>query len=640
MHPSRESIAGVPCFGSTAELPNAPDAAFIGVNREATIAVTKELADKGAAGAICFASGFKESSSCNGQDLQERLLEVAGEMRVLGPNCYGYLNYLDNICMWPDEHGGVSVTSGVAIIAQSSNIAINMTMQRVGLPISHMITLGNQAQVGVSEVVLQLLEDPRVNAIGLYLESFGDIRAFESMAHAARDIGKSLVVLKVGKTEKGQQASLTHTASLVGDCAVSSAFLDRLGIVEVDSISVLLETLKIVNAFGPLAGNRLVSVSCSGGEASLMADIAEGMNIDYPDFDSAIEKKLANILGTQVDVANPLDYHTYIWGDVATMANCFSSVMHGGFDLCVFVLDVPRSDRCDPSGHQCAIDALIEAKQKTAANVAVISVLPENLEAGVIDQFADAGIITLHGMQTGLLAIDRAIQSGMLAMRTICLESTLLKTPSTLKQSQLIDEHTAKQELHSIGLMVPKGRIFSSAEELDLMGMNPPFVVKALGVAHKSEAGAVHLNIHHELEISNAISQMADLSDSFLVEEMIHDVVAELLLGITVDETGLVALTLGAGGVLTELLDDTITLLLPTNEQEVLARLKELKVSKLLQGYRGKDKACLDSVISSILAVQRYVTENLQSLVELDVNPLMVTKQAAVAADALLVKQS
>ena len=166
VHPKRESILGVKCFSSIKELPSSPDAAFIGVNREATIDVVAELRERDCGGAICFASGFKESQINKDQaqdDLQNQLITAAGDMPILGPNCYGYLNYLDNVCLWPDQHGGAPITKGttvsegVAIIAQSSNIAINMTMQRRGLALTHMLTVGNQAQVGVSDLAMSCL---------------------------------------------------------------------------------------------------------------------------------------------------------------------------------------------------------------------------------------------------------------------------------------------------------------------------------------------------------------------------------------------------------------------------------------------------------------------------------------------------
>ncbi|MCC0044342.1 MAG: acetate--CoA ligase family protein, partial [Brucellaceae bacterium] len=180
VHPSRETVAGLPAFREIAQLPHAPDAAFVGINRDGTIEAMRALSAMGAGGAVCFASGFREAQAerQDGQAKQAELLEAAGDMPFLGPNCYGFLNYLDGAALWPDQHGGVRVDRGVAIVTQSSNIAINLTMQDRGLPLAFMVTVGNQAQTGMSQVSRALLRDDRVTALGLHIEGIDDLAAF------------------------------------------------------------------------------------------------------------------------------------------------------------------------------------------------------------------------------------------------------------------------------------------------------------------------------------------------------------------------------------------------------------------------------------------------------------------------------
>ena len=317
VHPNREAICGIPCFNNTAELPNAPDASFVGVNRELSIDVIEQLSIMGAGGATCFASGFLESETENtgGADLQAQLIEAAGDMPILGPNCYGLINYLDNVTLWPDQHGGRPCKKGVAIIGQSSNVLINMTMQKRGVPIAYTIAAGNQAQTSMTDIASHLLDDARVTAIGLYIEGFGDIRKLEAMATKARKVGKPVVAIKTGKSEKSKLATLTHTASLAGGATASSALMKRLGIVEVASIAVFLETLKLLHVCGPLQDNNVSSMSCSGGEAGLVSDMAEETNINFRDLTTEATNTLKEVLGPIVTIANPLDYHTFIWGD-------------------------------------------------------------------------------------------------------------------------------------------------------------------------------------------------------------------------------------------------------------------------------------------------------------------------------------
>ena len=185
---------------SVAELPEAPDAAFVAVNREATVGIVRELAAMGAGGAVCHAAGFSESGG-RGVELQAALIEAAGEMPILGPNCYGTINYLDGALLWFDQHGGRRCERGVAILTQSGNIGLNLTMQRRGLPIGHLMTLGNQAKVGLSDCLAALVDDPRVTAIGLHIEAIDDVAKFDAAARKALAAKKPVVAVKAGRSE-------------------------------------------------------------------------------------------------------------------------------------------------------------------------------------------------------------------------------------------------------------------------------------------------------------------------------------------------------------------------------------------------------------------------------------------------------
>lgn len=637
VNPKRADILGVPCLASIDDLPSAPDASFIGVNRDATIEVVQRLSAMGAGGATCFASGFLESETetAGGADLQARLIAAAGAMPILGPNCYGLLNYLDNVTLWPDQHGGLPVDSGVAIVAQSSNIAINMTMQARGLPIAYVVAAGNQAQVGASDIAAALLDDDRVTAIGLYLEGFGDIRALEAFATKARARGKPVVAIKIGRSDKARAATMTHTASLAGNAAAGSALLRRLGIVEVETIAVFLETLKLLHALGPLPGASVCSVSCSGGEASLMADLSSGSALDFVDFAASQRAALKAELGPIVTIANPLDYHTFIWGDTPRMTRVFSTVTAGTFDLTVFILDLPRADRCDPAGYQCAVDAIIAAKAQTGSRVAVLASLPENMSDHFTREFMRGGVAVLHGMSEGIAAISAAIAAGR--FKDADPEPLLLATKGAASSS-ILSEAASKEALSGFGLRIPRSIQAQSIDELieESAALSFPVVLKGTGLAHKSEAGLVALGIADEPSLTAAARKMQGVTSEFLVEEMAVGGIAEVLVGITRDPTGTFLLTLGAGGVLTELLADTASLLLPASPVEIEAALDSLRIGRLLKGYRGKPAADMGALTDAVMAICRYAVAHGDRLVELEVNPLIARVGDAIAVDALI----
>ncbi|MFD0487845.1 CoA-binding protein [Saccharopolyspora spinosporotrichia] len=261
VNPRRTEVAGLECHPDVASLPGVPDAAFVAVPGRATVEVVAELAALGCGGAVCHASGFAEHG---GVALQQWLVAAAGTMPLIGPNCIGTLNYLDGVAMWPDQHGGRRVDSGVAVITQSGNIGQNLTMQRRSLPLAQLVTLGNAAVTGVADLVAAMLEDPRITAIGLHLEGIDDAAGLADVALEALRRRVPVVVLKSGSSELGARANLSHTSSLAGPDVLCDALFRRCGMARVHEIGAFVETLKFLHVHGALAGTRFASASCSG----------------------------------------------------------------------------------------------------------------------------------------------------------------------------------------------------------------------------------------------------------------------------------------------------------------------------------------------------------------------------------------
>ena len=417
VHPTKDLVEGLPAYRSIADLPGVPDATFIGVNRHLTIDMVRELSARGAGGAICFASGFLEAGAddADGARLQADLIAAAGDMPVIGPNCYGLINYADGALLWPDQHGGERLAHGargVAIITQSSNIAINMTMQKRGLPVAYIMTAGNQAQTGLSEMALGLIEDSRVSALGLHIEGFDSVEGFERLAARARELKKPIVAMKVGRSEQARAATVSHTASLAGSDAASDAFLKRLGIARVATIPSFLEALKLLAVAGPIGGNRLSSMSCSGGEASVMADSVEGRRVRFPKLSDEHRARVKATLGPLVAVANPLDYHTFIWNNRPAMTAAFSAMVSGGFDLNMLVLDFPRNDRCTDVDWWPTVNAFEAALRANGAKGAIVTSMPENLPEEYCAGLVSRGIVPLYGIAEAVDAAEAAAGVG------------------------------------------------------------------------------------------------------------------------------------------------------------------------------------------------------------------------------------
>lgn len=644
VHPTRAEIAGAPAFEGLAALPSAPDAVFIGVNRTLTVQLVAQLAEMGAGGATCFASGFREAQleSEDGADLQEQLLAAAKDMPVIGPNCYGFINYLDGVALWPDQHGGLQVDRGVAIVTQSSNVAINLTMQSRALPLAYVVTVGNQAQTGLAQIGQALLDDPRVTVLGLYIEGVGDLRAFEALAAQARRMGKPIVALKTGRSPQARAGAVSHTASLAGSGAGARALFARLGVAEVTGLDAFLETLKLLHVTGALPSRRIASLSCSGGEASLMADSALDLNLEFPPLTKAQKTALRTALGPMVALANPLDYHTYIWGDVAAMTATFSALLGDDLALSCIVVDFPRADRCDPAAWECVVTAAVAAKTgtgvSTGGGLALVSSLPETMPETVAQKLIAQEIVPLCGIESALKAIEIAADIGQ--MQAVPPQPLLLpgpvQMPQELRHGHILNEHSAKARLLTHGVPVPEGRFCATAklaaQAAETLGF--PLVLKGMGHAHKSEAGAVHLNLRSSQAVAQAAADMD--SDGYLLEQMVTDGVAEVLVAVLRDPAHGFVLTIGAGGVMTEILMDVATRLVPATAQDVRAALTELRLYPVLRGYRGSPGINIDALIQAVLGVQSFVLETAAHLEEVEINPLICTPDRAVAVDALI----
>ncbi len=632
VHPRPDDVTEATAFASVSDLPDAPDASFIGVNRQATVEVVGALSAIGAGGAVCFASGFLESEQedSEGAGLQAALLKAAGDMPLIGPNCYGLINYLDGVPLWPDQHGGTRVDTGVAIVTQSSNLAISLTMQRRALPVAYVVTAGNQAQLGIAEIGTALLEDSRVTALGLHIEGFGDLRAFEALAARAAELAKPIVALKVGRTEQARTATVTHTASLAGDDAGAQAFLERLGIARVSSLPELVETLKLLHVTGPLASNAIAAICCSGGEAALMADSAAGRALRYPPLTDDQRAELRAVLGPRVALANPLDYHTYIWNDTAAMTRTWTAMM-GGADLTLAVVDLPRADRCSDADWQCAIEAALAARQQVDRPLAMVATLPENLPEPVADRLIGGGVAPLMGLDDALAAAEAAAWLG-----TTAHQPEPVALPVAVAAPETLGEADAKALLSAAGVPVPNAARAGSAEDAaeKAARIGFPVVLKGEGIDHKTEAGAVALNLTSAAAVRQAAKAMP--TGTFLVEDFVADPVAELLIGVVRDPAHGFVLTLAAGGTLTELLRDSQSLLVPSSEAAVGSALGRLKVARLLDGYRGRPAADRAAILAAIMAVQRFVLDHVGQLEEIEINPLLCGPERAVAVDALV----
>ncbi len=657
VHPRHREVEGLPCLPAVAALPEAPDGVFLAVNRETTVEVVGELARRGVAGIVCYASGFAELDG-DGAALQQRLVEAAGDSVLVGPNCMGVINYVSGGSLWPLPYPPQPWTRGGAVVAQSGNVCINLCMSQRSLPFSYLISIGNQANLAFEDVIEALVDDPAVTAIGLFLEGLEDVCRFGAAALRALKQGKPIVALKLGSSAIGAESAISHTSTLAGSPALYDALFERLGVLPVASVPAMIETLKLATVWEAQirrdGGGRLAAFASSGGDAGLVADYAEPAGLALPAPDANQAASVARLLPSYARVANPLDFTADYWGEEEKLRQIFIEMMGRGCDAALLVVDHPRPELDMAAPVEAMVRALTAARDATGVPAALATVNPESLPEDLRRRMIADAIAPLQGLHdavAALASLERARARRAAYARDGWPPPLLPGDQARHGAADLVlDEQQSKAALRDHGITVPEGRlaalqeVASVAEELGF-----PLVVKALSpeLPHKSEAGAVVLDISDAAMAETAARDMARALkarrpplavERFLLERMVKGAVAEVILGVKREPPFGPALVLGAGGALVELLRDSRILLLPTYRREVEAALRALSIFPLLQGYRGHPAGDLEALVEAAMALAGFAADHRERLVELDINPLLVMPagQGVVAADAVI----
>ena len=720
VNPRRESIGGHRCFRAVEDLPQVPDAAFVAVPREAAIDTVARLAAMGAGGAVCHTAGFAETGA-EGARLEAALVEAAGDLALIGPNCYGVINYLDRVALWPFARGGACPGYGAAIVTQSGMLSSDLTMSRRSVPFAFMASIGNQSAVTLADCIDVFGGYRGVRAIGLHVEEIPDVADFSAAVRKAAGAGIPVVALKTGVSEIGARLTAGHTGALSGDDDLYQALFDRLGVIRVSTPAQLLETLKLLCVAGVPEGDRLAGLTCSGGAAAMLADHAQGVGLRFPPPSERTAERLAQCLPHTATVSNPLDYTTPIWGIPERVRPVFDAMLADPCDIALIVQDYPL-EGLDESKDSYLSDArsFIAAAWAAGVPAAVCSTLPENLDRTTREMLVAAGVAPMQGLREALDAIAGAVWHGRRRRRMRdearaagaeagagpsigagCALGTEAEAGDRVEAGAggrveagvgdrveaeagaeagaevgvragagagveveagvgaaarlagtgpvtSVDEHRAKRWLHGVGIPVPAGCLTRAREAPEAAAsIGFPVAVKLVNehLPHKTEAGAVALGVSSPSEVEAAVARIragvrrfdADApADRFLVERMVGPPVAELLVGVRTDPRFGLAMTLASGGILTELVADAVTILLPANRADLEEALGRLRMSRLLDGFRGAAPANRAVIVDALSRLASHLGREDNAVVEIEVNPLFVLADRVCAVDALM----
>ncbi|UXX83058.1 acetate--CoA ligase family protein [Roseovarius pelagicus] len=653
VNPRRTQIAGLPCLPDIAALPEPPDAVFLAIPAALVPAAVADLSAMGAGGIVCYSAGFAEAHD-EGRALEQALKDALGDMVLIGPNCYGLINYVGKSALWPFAHGGTCPGYGAAIITQSGMFSSDITMSQRSLPVAYMASAGNQADLGMAEFIDLLCEREEVRAIGLHIEGLRNVPAFERAALKAIRAGTPIVALKTGSSAIGESLTLSHTGSLAGSNAHYTALFERTGVIPVTNPAQFLETLKYLCVAGAPEGTDVLGFTCSGGGATMLADHSETIGLRYPTPDAAAKAALVPLLPPIATVSNPLDYTTPIWGQQDKTGPVFDAAFaHIPVHAAVLVQDYPAPD-LDESKQLYLNDgaAFADAARRAGLPAAICATIPENIGQEVRDHYVARGVAPMQGIHETLNAIRGASWWRRRQHEILSAAQKPLVPGRPIGPITLLNEAEGKARLATAGIAVPKGQLTNSAGLLSAATETGyPVVLKMMGpaLAHKSDAGAVVVGIPDESALTLAAQEMRAavaryapeaVTDDYLVERMAAPPLAELVVGIRRDPQFGLAMTLGSGGILVELIGDTVSLLLPAQPADIHRALDQLRVAKLLNGFRGKPAADRAALVGALSQLAEYAIAQEAQIVEIEINPLFVYERDVVAVDVLMQVES
>ncbi|MBS0293273.1 MAG: acetate--CoA ligase family protein [Proteobacteria bacterium] len=647
INPKYGEVFGLRCWPDIESLPAAPDLVVLAIAAPDVLPMLRRCAAGGVRAVIVYAAGFAEEGA-RGAALQAELQAYVAttDMVVAGPNAMGFANlntqahtsFASVFNTAPMQAG----PGGVSLLTQSGNVcaAVYAIARRLGVGFSHFINTGNEACVDFAQYLEYLAQDAATQVCMGYIEELRDGPRFIAAAEAFARQDKLLILYKAGETDKGSEAVRSHTSALAGDQAIYQAAFRQLNIIQSQDFVQMAQLAHLADYRQRSAGRRVAIVTISGALGAILADKFIAAGLDVPTLPQALQQQLRAGIPDYGMVANPVDVTGNVVNDPGFVRTALQALAQSDAVDCVviyapgYLLDRMAGDLCAVSAAHSRLFVAIDTGAATTR---------ERLRTGGVPVFEDIGVATA-ALAPFLLWQERRRRN-----RWPDLRHRPVPAPAALPHS--LDEYRCKQLLARHGMPAAQERVATTADEAaaaaDAIGY--PVVLKVLspGIAHKSEVGGVRLHLADARQVREAFVQVLASAracapgariDGALVGAM-ESGVAELILGVTRDPVFGMALTVGLGGVLTELYKDVSHRLLPVDEAMAREMLEELRAFPLLTGYRGRPPGDVDAACAAIAAFSRAVLALGSQVDEVEVNPLLVKPacQGVCMLDALVI---
>ena len=655
IHPKRDSVFGVPCYKSISDVPENVDLMVICTSQKTVIPLLQEGAKKGVGGAVVFASGYGEVGTAEGKQNEAELIAAAKELdiAVMGPNCAGFVNYIDNVQAFAFISAKRDRKGSVGVVSQSGQLCLSM-MDDPGMRFSYNISAGNGKIVQMEDYMDFLVDDEDTKVVSIYIEGVKNADKFAAVLKKAAEKRKPVVILKAGRSAKGGAIAASHTGSLSGSDASFDAVLKKFGAIRVDDLeeliamSLMLSTMKRMPEKATFA-----SMNLSGGETGICADVGSLNGIEYPDFTEETLKKLKEQLPSYASPNNPLDMTASLSYDADLYAGALRTVMDDpniGMVLIGYTLLLEIADPCIHYMYK-GIEKVVQEKGGNCKPIAMIPFAENTRNPEYQEKLFQIGVPVLPPPVYAFKLLRHLADFIAYEPETKTLELAVGHPKS--EETQALPEHESKQELKVYGVPVPDEVIVTSKEEAAQFAKNHPdplvMKVESADILHKSDVGGVKLNVcgpeaaekAYEEIMESVTAKRPDAHINGILTVPMLDAGVEIIIGVNNDPQFGPMIMVGMGGVFVEVFKDVALYPAPLKEEEALEMLKSLKSFKLLNGYRGTEKCDIKALCQTIVAISNYAQANKDVLKELDINPLFVYPEGkgVGVADALIVKR-
>jgi acetyl coenzyme A synthetase (ADP forming)-like protein len=639
VHPDASSVGGVRAFPTVGAIPEPVDLAVICVPCARVSGVVDDCIAKGVKAIVVISAGFGETGA-EGRALERQILDKvrSAGVRMIGPNCMGIINTDSAVRLNATFSPVAPVPGRVAFSTQSGalGLAVLEYVQQLNLGISTFVSVGNKADVSGNDLLQYWADDPRTDVILLYLESFGNPRRFGRIARRVAE-KKPIVAVKSGRSRSGARAASSHTGALAASDAAVDALFRQAGVIRTGTVEELFDVAALL-AHQPMpAGSRVAVLSNAGGPAILAADACEAQHLELAALSESTTAGLRELLPPAASVGNPVDMLASAAAEQYASATRLLLADPAVDSLLVIFIPPLVTDPHDVA-RAIAAGSAGAAKPVLAAFMGARGAPPE---LGTIPsyRFPEGAVVALahaadyaawrrrpRGSIPSLSGIERE------AMRRV-IDGALTRGGGWLTPGE------AQSLLAAAGIRVASARLVTSDEEAAAAArrIGYPVALKAVGpeILHKSDVGGVVLGIEDDEALGEALrtlrARVGDAMTAALVQEMVADGV-ELLIGAVVDPTFGPLIACGSGGVLVDLLADTVFRLPPLTDRDAIDMLSGVRSVALLRGYRGHAPGDEDAVHDILLRVSALV-EICPELQELDINPLKVLARGATAVD-------